>query len=171
METMVANDVIQYLTFNLGDEVYGLDVIHIKEVLGVPRITRVPRMPEYLSRVINLRGSVVPVLDMRQKFGLGPTVMTENTSIIVTELTGMFHDEEAETLTIGLFSDGVEEVVEINPADIEPPPKLGISIDTSFISGMGKLGESFVILLDLKKLLSERELLGGPSEQEESANA
>lgn len=168
MDTMVANEVNQYLTFRLGDEIYGLDVIHIKEVLGVPRITRVPRMPEYLSRVINLRGSVVPVLDMRQKFGLGQTVITENTSIIVIELNGMLKDEESETLTIGLFSDGVEEVVDILPGDIEPPPKLGFSIDTSFLSGMGKLGESFVILLDLKKLLSEHELLGSVEHQEAS---
>lgn len=170
MSAMTAGEVNQYLTFKLGDETYGLDVIHIKEVLGVPRITRVPRMPEYLSRVINLRGSVVPVLDMRQKFALGSTVITENTSIIVIELNGMLKDEESETLTIGLFSDGVEEVVDIDPAQIEPPPKLGFSIDTSFISGMGKIGESFVILLDLNKLLSERELLGS-TEHQEAVNA
>ncbi len=170
METTIANETSQYLTFNLAGEVYGLDVIHIKEVLGVPRITRVPRMPEYLSRVINLRGSVVPVLDMRQKFGLGPTEITDTTSVIVTELASLFQDDESETMTIGLFSDGVEEVVDIDPANIEPPPKLGFAIDTSFINGMGKIGESFVILLDLRKLLSERELLGAP-EATEKANA
>lgn len=170
METLTANDVTQYLTFRLGDEVYGLDVIHIKEVLGVPRITRVPRMPEYLSRVINLRGNVVPVLDVRQKFGLGVTTITDNTSIIVTELTGLFHDGEAETITVGLFSDGVEEVVDIETSHIEPPPKIGVSIDTSFISGMGKLGDSFVILLDLTKLFTERELLGAAA-LPEKANA
>lgn len=170
MQTVSMNGIIQYLTFRLGEELYGLDVVHIKEVLGVPKITRVPRMPEYLSRVINLRGNVVPVLDIRQKFGLGVTEMTENTSIIVTELVGLFHDGEAETITVGLFSDGVEEVVDIDASLIEPAPKIGVSIDTSFISGMGKLGESFVILLDLTKLLSERELLGVVA-QPETANA
>lgn len=166
MDVMTASETTQYLTFMLGEETYGMDVIHIKEVLGVPRITRVPRMPEYLSRVINLRGSVVPVLDMKQKFGLGPTEITDSTSIIVIELNGMLKDGETETLTIGIFSDGVEEVVDIAPGNIEPPPKLGFAIDTSFINGMGKVGESFVILLDLKKLLSERELLGSADYQE-----
>ncbi len=170
MDAMIATEVDQYLTFRLGEEIYGLEVIHIKEVLWVPRITRVPRMPEYLSRVINLRGSVIPVLDVKQKFGLGQTDITENTSIIVIEVTGILNDGESETLTIGLFSDGVEEVVDILPGDIEPPPKLGFSIDTSFISGMGKLGDSFVILLDLDRLLSERELLGS-AEQREAPNA
>lgn len=170
MQTHSSENVRQYLTFLLGAEVYGLEVIHIKEVLGVPRITRVPRMPEYMSRVINLRGNVVPVLDVRQKFGLGVTEMTENTSIIVTEVANAFHDDESGTLTIGLFSDGVQEVVDITEGNIEPPPRIGVSIDTSFIDGMGKIGDSFVILLNIDKLLSGQELLAG-AEGEEKQNA
>lgn len=158
------NDVRQYLTFKIVDEIYAINVANIREVLSVPRITRVPRMPAFMSGVINLRGNVIPVLDLRMKFGLGATQLTENTSIIVTELGSIFEDGEDESFTIGLFSDSVEEVVTLDESMIEPPPKIGSSVDTEFIIGMGRINGEFMILLDINKLLSENELILAPAE-------
>ena len=151
-------DTAQFLTFHLADERYAIDVTKIHEVLEVPRITRVPRMPDFVSGVINLRGNVVPVMDLRLKFGLGKTVFTEQTSIVVTEISDVFGDETGAVLEMGIFSDAVDQVIEIPIDDIEPPPAIGSSIDTSFIRGMGRIGESFVIILKLDSLLSEKEL-------------
>jgi purine-binding chemotaxis protein CheW len=150
----------QFLTFFLGDERYAIDVRKIHEVLEVPRITRVPRMPAFVSGVMNLRGNVIPVMDLRHKFGLGKTEITEDTSIVVTEISDVFGDEEQSVLEIGLFSDAVDQVLDIPPENIEPPPAIGTSIDTSFIRGMGRVGDDFVIILKLDSLLSEKELLG-----------
>ncbi len=148
----------QYLTFRLADEVYAMSVASIREVLEVPRITRVPRMPPYLDGIINLRGNVVPVMDLAQKFGIGKTEFTQDTSVIVTEITGVYADDADETLVVGIFSDMVLKVVDIPPGMIEPPPSIGTGVDTSFIAGMGKVEDSFVIILRLDSVLSEEEL-------------
>jgi purine-binding chemotaxis protein CheW len=116
-------------------------------------------MPDFLCGVINLRGNVIPVLDLRLKFGLGPTPMGIDTSIIVTEIKDVFEDDEQENFTIGIFSDIVHKVIDLEPSMIEPPPQIGVSIDTAFISGMGRVDDSFVIILDINKLLSGRELI------------
>ena len=166
MDVTDLNGINEYLTFSLAGELYAINVGNIREVLGVPRITRVPRMPEFMSGVVNLRGNVVPVLDLRLKFGLGSTEITEDTSIIVTEIDNFFDDDEENGFTIGIFSDNVEKVETIEPSAIEPPPKIGIAIDTEFIVGMGKIGESFVIILNINKLLSGHELLGSIQEEE-----
>ena len=158
MEGNIDEGINQYLTFILADELYAINVSNIKEVLSVPKITRVPRMPDFMNGVINLRGNVVPVLDLRQKFGLEPTPHTIDTGIIVTEIENMF-EEESSSFIVGIFSDLVQKVVEIAPEEIEPPPSIGVTIDTSFISGMGRLDDSFVIILDIHKILSEKELL------------
>lgn len=149
----------QFLTFHLADERYGIDVLKIQEVLEVPRITRVPGMPDFICGVINLRGTVIPVMDIRLKFGLGKTPRTEKTSVIVIELSVPFSDGERSLLHVGIFSDFVDQVVDISPGNIEPPPKIGTAIDTSFIQGMGKIGDSFILLLKLDSLLSEDDLL------------
>lgn len=158
MEEIDRDGIQEYLTFKLADEVYAVCVANIKEVLGVPRITRVPRMPAFMSGVINLRGNVIPVLDLRLKFGLNATPITEDTSIIVTEIGNIFSDNDTEGFTIGIFSDLVLNVISIEPSQIEPPPKIGISIDTSFINGMGRVNDTFVIMLNIDKILSEKEL-------------
>lgn len=163
MET-ASDDIQEYLTFKLADELYAINVSNIKEVLGVPRLTRVPRMPAFMSGVINLRGNVIPVLDLRMKFGLGSTPLTKDTSIIVTEISNVFQDEEDESFTIGIFSDIVEKVVTLDGTMIEPPPKIGMTIDTDFIVGMGRLDDAFVIILNINKVLSEKELLLSPAE-------
>ena len=159
MDAFEQDGIDQFLTFRLADEVYGISVANIKEVLGVPRMTRVPRMPDFMNGVINLRGNVVPVLDLRLKFGLGATPITADTSIIVTEINNIFEDDESEGFTVGIFSDMVLKVVTLETRQIEPPPKIGVSIDTSFITGMGRLDEGFVIILNINKLLSAKELL------------
>jgi Chemotaxis signal transduction protein len=157
-------EIHQYLTFKLADELYAINVANIKEVLGVPRLTRVPRMPAFMCGVINLRGNVIPVLDLKMKFGLGTTEVSDDTSIIVTELGGIFDDGDEENFTIGIFSDIVQNVVAIEPSMIEPPPKIGVSIDTEFIIGMGRIDDEFVIILNIDKMLSEAELLRSPAE-------
>ena len=164
MQDINREEIHQYLTFKLADELYAINVANIKEVLGVPRLTRVPRMPEFMRGVINLRGNVIPVLDLRMKFGLGPTEILDDTSIIVTEIRGIFNDDADENFTIGIFSDIVQNVVSIEPGMIEPPPKIGTNIDNEFIVGMGRLDDDFVIILNIDKMLSEAELLRHPAE-------
>jgi len=157
-------DTNQYLTFKLADEVYAINVTSIKEVLSVPKITKVPRMPAFMSGVINLRGNVVPVLDLKLKFGLGQTLNTVDTSIIVTEIKDIFKDDETECFTVGIFSDMVQKVVNIDSSMIEPPPKIGSAINTEFIVGMGRLNDMFVIILNINKIISEGELLVSSTE-------
>lgn len=148
----------QYLTFKLADESYAVSVANIREVLMIPKITKVPRMPDFMSGIINLRGMVVPVLDLCKKFGIGETRMTPETGIIVTEITKVEDDGGTSELVIGVFSEMVQKVISIEPADIEPPPKIGVAIDTEFIVGMGHVENEFIIILDINKILTGREL-------------
>ncbi len=143
----------QYLTFQLGDEVFGLDVAHVREILEFTRVTRVPRTPDYMRGVINLRGSVVPVLDMRLKFGLSRTEHTVNTCIVVAEVF-----LEDESVVIGALVDSVQEVFELEPAQIEPAPRIGTRLNTEFIKGMGKRDDQFIMLLDIDRIFSSEEL-------------
>ena len=159
-------DINQYLTFKLADELYAINVSSIKEVLSVPKITRVPRMPAFMSGVINLRGNVVPVLDLKMKFALGSTLNTPDTSIIVTEIKDIFKDDETEHFTVGIFSDIVQKVVDLDSSMIEPPPKIGSPINTEFIVGMGRLEDVFVIILNINKIISADELLVASTEGE-----
>lgn len=158
MEERITSTINEYLTFKIDNELYAITVGCIKEVLGVPQITRVPRMPDFMNGVINLRGNIIPVLDLRLKFGLGKTPITVDTSIIVTEIENIFDDNEELSFTVGIFSDSVEKVVTIDSAFIEPPPKIGTNIDTSFVYGMGKVEDVFVMILDSNKILSETDL-------------
>jgi purine-binding chemotaxis protein CheW len=146
-------DTRQYLTFKLGDEIFGLEVSNVKEILEFASVTRVPKTPRYMIGVINLRGSVVPVIDMRIKFGLKRTDITVNTCIIVVEV-----DFEGEDTIIGAMVDSVQEVFELEPEQIEPPPRLGTRLKTEFIKGMGKKDGYFIILLDSDKVFSFEEI-------------
>lgn len=152
------NDIHQYLTFKLSGESYALNVGNIKEVLGVPKITKVPRMPEFMTGIINLRGSVVPVLDLNRKFGLGETVVGIDTGIIVTEIEAARDDGSRHIITVGVFSDEVQKVITIEPGEIEAPPQIGISIDTTFIQGMGHVNGEFIIILNINRVLTGMEL-------------
>ncbi len=143
----------QYLTFKLEDEVFALDISKVREVLNFTAITKVPKTPEFMRGVINLRGSVVPVVDLRLKFGMSRTEKTVNTCIIITEVT-----VDNETTVLGALADSVQEVMDLGPDHIEPAPKIGTHLNTEFIRGMGKRDNTFVIILDIDKVFSIDEL-------------
>jgi purine-binding chemotaxis protein CheW len=153
MSVTSITDTRQYLTFQLGEEVFGLDVSHVREILEFTAVTKVPKTPDYMRGVINLRGSVVPVLDMRLKFGLTRTEKTVNTCIIVVEVS--FEDEHR---IIGALVDSVQEVFEMEPEQIEPAPKIGAQLKTEFIKGMGKKDDHFIIILNIDKVFSSEDL-------------
>ena len=153
MTTTAEEQAAQYLTFRLGEEVFALDIAQVREVLDYTAITRVPRMPEFMRGVINLRGSVVPVVDLRLKFGMSATERTLNTCIIIAEVA-----IGGERTLLGALADSVQEVIDLDPGQIEPPPRLGASINADFIRGMGKRDERFVIILDVDRVFSTDEL-------------
>lgn len=144
----------QYLTFRLGDEVYALEITRVREVLDYTRVTKVPKTPDFMKGVINLRGGVVPVVDLRLKFGMTETVPTVDTCIIIVEV--LVDDEQT---LLGALADQVQEVLELEPSQIQPPPKIGTRLDTEFIRGMGKQNDDFIIILDIEKVFSIRELV------------
>lgn len=139
----------QYLTFRLARESFAVDVAKVREILDFVAITKVPQTPDFMRGVINLRGSVVPVVDMKLKFGMEPTEKTVNTCIIVLEVI-----IENETTIVGALADSVQEVVELDPSQIEPPPRIGMKLNIDFIEGMGKLNNEFVIILNADKIFS-----------------
>lgn len=153
----------QYLTFKLADEVFALDISKVREVLDFTTITKVPKTPEFMRGVINLRGSVVPVVDLRLKFGMSRTEKTVNTCIIITEVT-----VDSETAVLGALADSVQEVMDLDPDHIEPAPKIGTHLNTEFIRGMGKRDNTFVIILDIDKVFSTDELALVQAEQAEA---
>jgi purine-binding chemotaxis protein CheW len=148
-------NVNQYLTFTIQKEEYALPVNNVREVLGVPRITRIPRMPDFMRGVINLRGTVIPLLDLRVKFALGETAQTALTAVIVIEIQ---EQDNSVPLRVGVFADAVKKVISIEPEKIEVPPRIGMSIDTSFIQGMGHVEDHFVIILEIGKIFAEQDL-------------
>jgi len=144
----------QYLTFKLDNEIYALNISHVREVLDYTKITRVPRMPEFMCGVINLRGGVVPVVDLRIKFGMHEKEKTVDTCIIIIEIT----IGEEQTL-LGIMADSVQEVMNLEPDQIQPPPKIGTRLKTEFIRGMGKKNDEFIIILECDKVFSSEELV------------
>ncbi|MDD3846558.1 MAG: chemotaxis protein CheW [Syntrophorhabdaceae bacterium] len=146
------NSTKQYLTFQLGDEVFAIDVANVREILEFTRVTQVPRAPDFMRGVINLRGSVVPVVDMRQKFDMDRTEKTINTCIVVVEITC-----GSENIVMGALVDSVQEVFELEAANIEPAPRMGTHVRADFIKGMGKRDDCFIIILDTSKVFSSDE--------------
>lgn len=140
----------QYLIFALGGEQFALDILHIKEIIEFHSLTEVPMMPGFVRGIINLRGAVVPVIDLLARFGRGHTEITRRSCIVIVELPG----EEDETAVIGVMVDAVCEVVDIAATDIEPPPSFGARLRPDFIRGMARRTEGFVILLQLDTVLS-----------------
>ncbi len=143
----------QYLTFKLDEEVFGLAIGKVREVLDFSTVTRVPQTPDYMRGVINLRGSVVPVIDLNLKFGMNKTEKTVNTCIIIAEI-----EMDGEVTILGALADSVQEVVELEPDQIEPAPKIGTKLNTEFIKGMGRRDDVFIILLDIDKVFSYEEI-------------
>ena len=146
-------EVRQYLTFKLDEEVFALDVGKVREILDYTNITKVPKTPDFMLGVINLRGSVVPVVDMRLKFGMTSQNRTVDTCIVVAEIT-----IDNEITVLGALVDSVQEVFELEPSQVEPAPRIGTKLNTDFILGMGKRDEQFVIILDIDRIFSTEEL-------------
>jgi purine-binding chemotaxis protein CheW len=143
----------QYLSFKLEEEEFALDISKVREVLDFTKITKVPQTPDFMKGVINLRGSVVPVVDLNMKFGKMTTNKTVNTRIIIGEIS-----IEGDNTVLGVLADSVNEVMELEPESIEPPPRIGTRLNTDFIKGMGKREEEFVMILDIDKVFSAEEL-------------
>ena len=154
MSAQAVEEKSTYLTFGLGEETFAMDVSNVREVLDVIDVTKVPRTPDYMLGVINLRGGVVPVVDMRIKFGLPATDKSVDTCIIVTEV-----DLDGETTVIGALADSVQEVFEMAGDEIEPPPSLGMRLNAEFVKGMGKREDRFIIILDVNRIFSTEELI------------
>ena len=146
----------QYLTFVLGGEVYALGILKIKEIIQYGDLTEVPMMPNFIRGVINLRGRVVPVVDLAARFGRGITSVSRRTSVVIIE---MEQNEESEGQSIGIMVDAVNEVVDIAASEIEPPPSFGAKIRPDFISGMAKQTGRFIIVLNLDQVLSMEEMI------------
>ena len=143
----------QYLTFFIRDEEYGVEILRVKEILEYEHVTRVPTTPAHVRGVINLRGGVLPVVDLAAKFGHEETAPTRTTCIVVVETR-----PHGELLTIGIVATAVSQVVDIAPNDIEPPPSFGTSVRVDFLTGMGKLDGRLVLLLDIDRVLSPVEI-------------
>lgn len=161
-ETRVVGQAIQhmaqrdgkYLTFSLGGEEYGIGILKIKEIIGMIRITPMPQTPDYVKGVVNLRGKVIPVIDLRLRFSMPPTEYAERTCIIVVEIQA-----QGKTVILGIVVDSVSEVLSIRAEDIADTPTFGTGLKTDFILGMAKMGGGVKILLDIDKVLSSDEVI------------
>ena len=156
----------QYLTFVLGGEVFAMGILAIKEIIEYADLTGVPMMPEYVRGLINLRGAVVPVIDLSVRFGKPPGPVTKRTCIVIIEV-----EVRNERHVLGVVVDAVNAVLDIPDSEIEPPPAFGASIRTDFIRGMGKVGGKFVILLDVDHVLAADEMDALVDAQESAAGA
>ena len=154
----------KYLTFGLGEEVYGLEILKVQEIIGLMRVTRVPGLPDALRGVINLRGKVIPVVDLRRKFSMEAKPDTERTCIVVVRV---WRDGQANT--VGLIVDDVREVLAIAGNQLEAVPKFGSDVETAFLLGMAKVSQRVVMLLDVDRILSSAELVVLPELPTEQA--
>lgn len=145
----------KYLTFSLSNESYGVDVLKVREIIRFLKITPVPQMPAYVKGVINLRGKVLPVIDLRLKFGLEAAEATERTCIVVVRVQAGEHD-----ITLGMIVDSVEEVINLNESEIEETPEFGAKVDTAYLMGMAKVKGAIKTLLDIDKVVSPETLHG-----------
>ena len=143
----------QYLTFMLGKETFAVSILRIKEIIEYGQLTTVPMMPEFIRGVINLRGAVVPVMDLMARFGQDSSALSKRTCVVILEI-----ELEGETQDVGILVDAVNEVLEIAGSEVEPAPRFGTNIRADFISGMGKVGGKFVIILDLNRVVSTEQL-------------
>ena len=153
MSVAEATGTRQYLTFTLGGEVFAIEVSKVREVLDFPAIVKIPRTPDFMSGVINLRGTVVPVVDLRLCFKMSKTEKTVNTCVVVMEML-----LEGEATTVGGLVDSVEEVIDLEPEQIRPAPRMGTQLRTDFIKGMGTRNEQFIVILDIDRVFSAEEL-------------
>lgn len=143
------DELLQLVTFSIGEEEFGVDILKVQEIIRTMEITKVPRAPEFVEGVINLRGKVIPIIDLRRRFGLDFKTHDKDTRIIVIEINN---------IVVGFVVDAVSEVLRIPANTVEPPPPVVAGVDSDYISGVGKLQDRLLILLDLDKLLSSEDL-------------
>ena len=141
----------QYLTFSLGGEMFAVGILNIKEIIEYGSVTEIPMVPPFIRGVINLRGAVVPVIDLSVRFGRAACPVTKRSCIVIIETV---YEEGQPSQQMGIVVDAVSEVLDIPASDIEPPPEFGARIRTDFISGMGRINGKFVVLLDVNRILS-----------------
>ncbi|MFZ4624337.1 MAG: chemotaxis protein CheW [Rhodoferax sp.] len=146
-------DALQYLTFSLGDEVFAMDIRSVREIIQFNAMTIVPLMPEFVRGVINLRGAVVPVIDLKSRFGRPQAQMGKKTCVIIFDV-----GPEGDKVELGLLVDAVSEVIDIGPSQIEPPPQFGTTIQREFIHGLGKVGSEFIVILEPERALNIDEM-------------
>ena len=144
-----ADELLQLVTFSTGDEEFGVDILRVQEIIRTMAITKVPKAPEFVEGVINLRGKVIPIIDLRRRFGLQPKTHDKHTRIIVIEIN---------TMIVGFVVDSVSEVLRIPASTVEPPPPVVAGLESEYISGVGKLEDRLLILLDLDRLLSRADI-------------
>ena len=149
----MAEQISQYITFKLGNELFAINVERVREVLEVSAITRVPTAPDYMLGVVNVRGKAIPVVDLRKRFGLPSIQDTLSTRIIVMELM-----LDGEATVLGGMADSVHEVIELDASEINPPPRIAMRWRTEFIKGMGRRGEEFLIILDVNAVFASEEV-------------
>ena len=154
---MTERDVQQYLTFMIGVEEYAVSLLKVKEIIEYDTITDVPKTPEWVRGVINLRGSVVPVIDLAVKFRQSPSVAGKLTCIVITEV-----ECEGEATVMGVMADSVRQVIDLKPQEIEEPPSFGTRVKVDYLLGMARAGKKFCLILDTEKVLSTDELLELP---------
>jgi len=158
-------DVQQYLTFMIGNEEYAVSLLKVKEIIEYDTITEVPKTPEWVRGVINLRGSVVPVIDLAVKFRQSPSVAGKLTCIVITEV-----ECEGEATVMGVMVDSVRQVIDLKPQEIEEPPTFGTRVKVDYLLGMARAGKKFCLILDTEKVLSTDELLELPDSVAEPEN-
>ena len=158
-------DVKQYLTFMIGGEEYAISLLKVKEIIEYDTVTQVPKTPEWVRGVINLRGSVVPVIDLAVKFRLPASVAGKLSCIVITEV-----ECEGEATVMGVMADSVRQVIDLKPDDIEEPPSFGTRVKVDYLLGMARSGRKFCLILDTEKVLSTDELLELPDSVEELAS-
>jgi purine-binding chemotaxis protein CheW len=149
VRTTYSRDDQQYLIFNLADEYYGVDILKVQEIKGYTTVTRITNTPDFLKGVINLRGTIVPIVDLRMKFGMGVTEPTAFTVVVVVNVRNR---------VMGFLVDAVSDVLDMNTKNIQPPPDMGSSVDITFIAGIGNAQDRLVTLLDIDRVLTEEEV-------------
>jgi len=168
MEIKEKEEVIQqqYLTFFLADEEYAINIQRVKEIIEYTTVTKVPKVPEWIRGVINLRGNVVPVVDLTVRFGLKERPVSKTTCIVIVEIK-----QDSERAVMGVIADAVNQVIDLAPKDIEEPPAFGTRVRLEYLFGMGKLGKKFALILNIDSVLSNTELLTVSTLQSSTVNA
>jgi purine-binding chemotaxis protein CheW len=161
------NIVNHYVVFRLGEEVYGLDVANAREIVEVPKLTPIPSVPEWIRGVVNLRGGVVPVIDMKMKFSMGRTEASASSCVLIVEFEGGEED-----FVVGVLADRVLDVLELADSAVEPPPKFGARFSKAYLRGLGRKGDLLFVIIDAPKVFSDANVdLGGPAAEAPAEDA